>query len=329
MMSTTMERMARFRRRRSRSAIWCQRLASFALPFLLITILGHRFGFIDTVPMLWLLGLAVVILLASLVLGVVGFMQLWSDGRKGGLKATQGMLLAIVLLTPFAYYGGLAFWLPPLHDISTDLQTPPDFDIAIDDRSAGMNPILPPTEAQAQNQIAAYPRVQARRYPLGVGRVFRATAELVRERNWTILTSEEPDREAPVDDEGSGLVAKPTTDSDGMPLRIPTPAFRPEQAPIEAGGEPVQIEVQEISPLGREAGEEVEAISERYIEAVATSLVFGFESDVIIRMIEEENGTLIDMRSNSRWGPHDLGSNAARIRAFMSDLDDSLQGLSR
>ena len=35
---------------------------------------------------------------------------------------------------------------------------------------------------------------------------------------------------------------------------------------------------------------------------------------------------LVDMRSNSRWGPHDLGSNADRILSFMKDLDLALQG---
>ena len=65
------------------------------------------------------------------------------------------------------------------------------------------------------------------------------------------------------------------------------------------------------------------------MEAVAHSFLFGFESDIVLRIIEEEDGTLVDMRSTSRFGAHDLGSNASRIIAFMSDLDASLQGLRR
>ena len=37
---------------------------------------------------------------------------------------------------------------------------------------------------------------------------------------------------------------------------------------------------------------------------------------------------LVDMRSASRIGPHDLGSNARQILDFMTDLDTALQGLS-
>ncbi|MBN9011317.1 MAG: DUF1499 domain-containing protein [Rhizobiales bacterium] len=34
------------------------------------------------------------------------------------------------------------------------------------------------------------------------------------------------------------------------------------------------------------------------------------------------------MRSAARNGAHDLGADAARIRDFFGDLDDSLQGIS-
>ena len=73
----------------------------------------------------------------------------------------------------------------------------------------------------------------------------------------------------------------------------------------------------------------VEEAEEHYVEAVATSFLFGFESDVVVRVIEEEEGTLVDMRSTSRWGAHDLDSNVTRIIALMNDLDLSLQGLRR
>lgn len=60
------------------------------------------------------------------------------------------------------------------------------------------------------------------------------------------------------------------------------------------------------------------------IEAVAHTLVFAFEDDVVIRIYAEPNGARIDVRSSSRWGDHDLGANARRIRAFFVDLDLAL-----
>jgi hypothetical protein len=36
------------------------------------------------------------------------------------------------------------------------------------------------------------------------------------------------------------------------------------------------------------------------------------------------DGTRIDVRSASRYGRHDLGTNAARVRNLISDIDDVL-----
>lgn len=58
------------------------------------------------------------------------------------------------------------------------------------------------------------------------------------------------------------------------------------------------------------------------IEAVATTLWFGFDDDVVIRVAESETGTRVDMRSVSRVGVGDVGENAARIRTFMAALKD-------
>jgi len=56
------------------------------------------------------------------------------------------------------------------------------------------------------------------------------------------------------------------------------------------------------------------------IEATATTPWFGFRDDVAIRLRPEGNGTRVDMRSVSRLGGSDVGTNAARIRQFMKRL---------
>jgi uncharacterized protein (DUF1499 family) len=59
---------------------------------------------------------------------------------------------------------------------------------------------------------------------------------------------------------------------------------------------------------------------ESTIEGTATTRVFGFVDDFVIRITDTENGVAVDMRSKSRDGQGDLGANAARIRAFLADL---------
>lgn len=63
------------------------------------------------------------------------------------------------------------------------------------------------------------------------------------------------------------------------------------------------------------------------IEAVATTLVLALPVDVAIRILADDDGSLVDMRSASRIGAHDLGDNARRIRSFFKDLDAALQGV--
>ena len=57
------------------------------------------------------------------------------------------------------------------------------------------------------------------------------------------------------------------------------------------------------------------------IEAVARTLVLGAADDVVIRILPEPTGARLDVRSVSRYGSHDLGQNAKRIRAFHAALD--------
>lgn len=60
------------------------------------------------------------------------------------------------------------------------------------------------------------------------------------------------------------------------------------------------------------------------IEATAMTRVLSLPVDVAIRLTDEDNATYVDMRSASRYGPHDLGDNAARISSFLADLDRSV-----
>ncbi|HEY6631020.1 MAG TPA: DUF1499 domain-containing protein [Rhizobiaceae bacterium] len=57
------------------------------------------------------------------------------------------------------------------------------------------------------------------------------------------------------------------------------------------------------------------------IEAEAASPLLGLPADVVIRLIDEGSSTYVDMRSASRYGPHDFGDNASRITLFLADLD--------
>lgn len=56
------------------------------------------------------------------------------------------------------------------------------------------------------------------------------------------------------------------------------------------------------------------------IEATATTRWFGFKDDVVVRVSATEGGSRIDVRSLSRVGRSDVGTNAARIRSYLAKL---------
>lgn len=53
----------------------------------------------------------------------------------------------------------------------------------------------------------------------------------------------------------------------------------------------------------------------------ARTLLIGFTDDMAIRIRRDPIGSRLDLRSASRYGLHDLGANARRIRSFLASLD--------
>lgn len=56
------------------------------------------------------------------------------------------------------------------------------------------------------------------------------------------------------------------------------------------------------------------------IEATATTWWFGFKDDIVVRVTPAPGGSRIDVRSVSRVGKSDLGTNARRIRSYLGRL---------
>lgn len=69
--------------------------------------------------------------------------------------------------------------------------------------------------------------------------------------------------------------------------------------------------IAEEAPSGRRGG---------VIEAVDRTMVIGFYDDVVVRVSTEGGRSRIDVRSSSRYGEHDFGRNAARVRRVLTEL---------
>lgn len=62
-----------------------------------------------------------------------------------------------------------------------------------------------------------------------------------------------------------------------------------------------------------------------YIEATERTLILGFYDDVVIRIDGDARESRVDVRSASRYGRHDLGRNAQRVRRLFSEIRHQLE----
>jgi hypothetical protein len=56
------------------------------------------------------------------------------------------------------------------------------------------------------------------------------------------------------------------------------------------------------------------------LEATDHTLLVGFADDIVVRVQGSVNRSRVDVRSASRYGVHDLGQNAQRVRRFLAEL---------
>jgi uncharacterized protein (DUF1499 family) len=102
-------------------------------------------------------------------------------------------------------------------------------------------------------------------------------------------------------------------------------AAYPDIRPLTIGISPSRAYEAALATTGRMNWRIVEGNpSERRIEAVATTRWFGFKDDIVIRISPAANGgSVLDIRSVSRVGLSDLGTNARRIRTFLKTFSDA------
>jgi uncharacterized protein (DUF1499 family) len=139
-----------------------------------------------------------------------------------------------------------------------------------------------------------------------------------------------------------------TTDTDNpprfaavVPLRAAAPNTLDYSAEVAAQQRraypdlaPAQLDVPPARALAlaeqaaRAMGWEIVAVSppDLRIEATATTRLFGFKDDVVVRVTPAPQGSRVDVRSVSRVGRSDLGANAQRIRAYLKTLDELRRG---
>ncbi len=186
---------------------------------------------------------------AAVVFSLVGLFATRPGGsRRGLLRTLLGLMVSLpVVILPLMWMN-TAKSVPPIHDITTDMENPPQFDTILALRANAPNSADYGGEEIAAQQQEAYPDIQ--------------------------------------------------------PLEISVP---PEAA--------FTIALKTVNELGWQI--EAQNPQKGLIEATDTTFWFGFKDDVVIRIQSQNNGSRVDIRSVSRVGRSDVGTNAERIRVFI------------
>jgi uncharacterized protein (DUF1499 family) len=233
-------------------------LAIIAGPALALAGPGHRFGW-------WSFGTGFAVLRWAAYGGIVAaalsaaalILAPLRGHRRGMLRALAGLAIGLCVVgVPWSYLN-TARAVPPIHDITTDTDDPPEFEAILPLRAAAPNPATYGGPAVAAQQHDGYPDIAPADYPIAPEAAFEAALAAAREMGWTIVAMDEA--------------------------------------------------------TGR-------------IEAIDRTFWFGFVDDIVIRVRPTDAGSRIDVRSTSRVGVGDLGTNAARVRAYLQELEEQIGG---
>ncbi|MFT4819533.1 MAG: hypothetical protein ACI8PP_001557 [Candidatus Pseudothioglobus sp.] len=151
---------------------WWSKLALvssiLAVVLLFASPLGYKYGVAPLMPsfasLLLALAIAVLVLVGGVIMAVIA--------QRGGMQPDRNVLLiAIVIsLVPLLAMGPTmikARSVPAIHDISTDTQNPPTFDVVVGLRADAPNSLeygagLESAAALASMQLQAYPQIKTR-----------------------------------------------------------------------------------------------------------------------------------------------------------------------
>ncbi|MBW3627964.1 MAG: DUF1499 domain-containing protein [Gemmatimonadetes bacterium] len=213
---------------------------------------GSRWGWWTFRTGFTLLGWAAYGGVAVALLSVLALYRVRPGAPRRGLPlALVGLIVGLVLVVIPWQWRTRAQSVPPIHDITTDVENPPLFVAVAPLRADAPNPIEYGGPEVAAQQREGYPDIRPLVLDLPKEQAFERALDAAREMGWEIVDANAAD--------------------------------------------------------GR-------------IEATDQTFWFGFKDDVVIRLTPAADRTILDVRSLSRIGGSDVGTNAGRIRKYLDEV---------
>ncbi|MDQ0422471.1 hypothetical protein J2045_003519 [Peteryoungia aggregata LMG 23059] len=308
----------RYDRPVSRSAFLARRLALFALVMLVVVVVAHRFGPLTTPDFVMLVLVCAVPAALSVPLALLGLARLWQIGALGGVASAWALVFAALPLSLPGYGYYLSITQPALTEVATDLADRPAW---VSQPAAEQHFLPRPALADDAGaaQLAAYPGLNGRRYEGAIDRVYEAVRK-VAAQNRLVLTASRGEEyglpalelrsttDTPAEPGAATESAAPATADEALPESGPLPSARPEPSLL--------VPLDDGEPEGTAR-----------LQFATRTLVLGLPFDAVVRLREEAEMTLVDMRVASRYGPHDLGISDRIAEDFLHALDAELLGV--
>ena len=237
---------------------WCKTGIALAIVGALLVVVGlggGRSGLLSGLTAFYAFGFGVLTFMLSVVANLIGLAL--SKGSAGAASAAQAFAsLAVGIIVLGA---AMSQWPeesgPPIHDLTTDTENPPEFVAVVPLRADAPNPPEYLDDGTAEKQKAAYPNLVTVIIDVPAAEAFAAAEQVVADLGWELVDANLLD--------------------------------------------------------GR-------------IEATDSTYWFGFKDDVVIRIGSDGERAFVDVRSKSRVGMGDMGTNAKRIRTFLDALQAEL-----
>ncbi|PXW87796.1 uncharacterized protein DUF1499 [Nitrosomonas sp. Nm84] len=166
---------------------WSFKLSLFAAFMSALAVLSYRLSIVDFQPALLGLAGGAAIGLLAIVLGLIGTMRAIKAKKPSIASTTAGSTLSFLVVMPILMTVFAGVRAPLIHDITTDLQHPPEFVAIKALRTASDNSLdrLKPENLVAL-QEAGYPDIGPLLVDRPFDQVFEQAAALVRKRGWEV-----------------------------------------------------------------------------------------------------------------------------------------------
>ncbi|MEO8650952.1 MAG: DUF1499 domain-containing protein [Hyphomicrobiaceae bacterium] len=179
---------------RTALASWSRRIAFFSASVILIALVLHRLGRMDTPLAAGLLVTALTGAGVALLLGIGAAVVIWRRGAAGAWSTAAGVAVSLAIFAWPASVAPFYLKMPHLNDVTTDTEHPPEFAAHGRERAKGANPVAYPGASYVARQAQTYPQLRAMVVDRPVDEVFDAVGEAARHLHWRIVAEEPPEK---------------------------------------------------------------------------------------------------------------------------------------